>query len=197
MCTDEEEQRLSERICEEILAPGTLFTDQNCRMWAMDEYLARYDEDTPWDQMRDFHVSPGFVSDFKSRNRFTSRRGHFNRRPNVDPERCRVWQHEIDDLLATVDHDLIFNETLWCLYPRGVLAWAPTGADNGVIGIGGDEKECLTVMATCQASGKRDSLYILAHANPARAERTQLSEVGRHRRDHYASGCMARDTFDR
>jgi hypothetical protein len=131
----------------------------------MEEYVARYDDDTPLDQIRDFYASAGFVTDFKRRNGFSSRRGHFKPHPKRDPERFAAWQREIEDLLATVDRNLIFNgdETSWCLYPRGVTTWAPTGADGVVIGTRGNEKECLMVMATIRASGKRDALYTLAH----------------------------------
>jgi hypothetical protein len=196
--SDEEERQIADDIRREILTPGTLFTNADFRALITDRCWARY-EDVPWSRIKDFHASDGFVADFKARNRFSSRRAHYKRRPNVDPERCIAWQREIEDLLRTVDHDLILNadETSWCLYPRGVTTWASRGAENVVIGIRGDEKECLTVMATIRASGKKDPLYILAQGKTARVEESQIGDVGEHGRDHSESGWMTADTFNR
>jgi hypothetical protein len=196
--SDAEESRISERIRNEILTPGMLFTDEDFRHLIMEEHLGRYG-DVPWDEILDFHVSAGFISDFKKRNRFSSRRGHYKRRPSVDPARCAEWRQEIETLLANVDHDLILNgdETSWCLHPRGVTTWATRGAENIAIQIGGSEKECLTVMATVRASGRKDPLYILAHGKTRRVEESQIGNVGQHLRDHSESGWMTADTFSR
>jgi hypothetical protein len=164
----------------------------------MEEHMKRYD-DTPWDEIPDFHASAGFIQGFKIRNAFSSRRGHYKRRPTIDPIRCAEWQQEIENLLANEDADLIFNgdETSWCLYPRGVTTWATRGAENVSIAIAGNEKECLTVMATIRASGRKDPLYILAHGKTTRVEHSQIGDVGEHQRDHSESGWMTPGTFGR
>jgi hypothetical protein len=140
----------------------------------MEKHVARYDDDTPWDEIRDFHASPDFVTDFKQRNGSNSQRGRFTRRPDRAFGRCVAWKRETEELLATVDRNFSFSgdETSWCLYRRAVTTWAPTGANGIVIGTPGNERECLTVMATIRASGKRDPLYILARGKTVRVERT-------------------------
>jgi hypothetical protein len=70
--TGDEEQQFFDRIRHEISMLGTLFTDEDFRMLEMEEYIARYDENTPWDEIHDFHASPRFVASFKRRKRLSS-----------------------------------------------------------------------------------------------------------------------------
>jgi hypothetical protein len=62
------------RIRRAISAPGTLLMDEEFRMVAMEEFIARYSDDSPRNEIRDFLASSGFVAYFKRRNRFRSRR---------------------------------------------------------------------------------------------------------------------------
>jgi hypothetical protein len=154
----------------------------------MEEHMARHDN-TPWDLIRDFHASAGFIAAFTKRNGFSTRPGHYKSRPDVDPSRSAAWQQEIEALLANEDSDLIFNgdETSWCLYPHGITTWAPRGAENISIRVRGSEKEFLTVMATIRSSGRKHPLDILAHGKTDRVEDTQIGDVGEYRRDHSES----------
>jgi hypothetical protein len=61
----------------EISISGATITNEDFILLVMEEYVARYDDDTPWDQIRDFHASDGFVTDFKRRNGFSSLRLRF------------------------------------------------------------------------------------------------------------------------
>jgi hypothetical protein len=78
-----------------------------------------------------------------------------------------------------------------------VTTSAQKGTDNIVIGICGNEKECLTVMATLRASGKRNPCNVLAREQTACVERTQIGNLGEHREDYSATGWMTQDPFAR
>ena len=53
-------------------------------------------------------------------------------------------------ILENGDRDCILNcdETSWKLHPGNVLTWARCGSENVRIHVRGDEKECITVLAT-------------------------------------------------
>jgi hypothetical protein len=209
MFDDGEERQISDRIRSELILPGMLFTDDDFRVLIMQEHLSRYGsedeegeeggENDAWTRIPDFHVSDGFIHDFKRRNGFSSRRAHFKRRSRVNPERAAAWMQEIEHLLSTVPPDTIYNadETSWRLYPNGVTTWAERGSENISITTRGDEKECLTVMATIRADGKRVPLYILARGKTARVEESQIGPVAPHARDHSESGWMTKETYER
>jgi hypothetical protein len=64
---------------------------------------------------------------------------------------------EIEVLLGTVPLDRIDNtdETSWRPYPSRVTTWADRGSDSTTIASSRNEKECLTVLVTIRADGKR------------------------------------------
>jgi hypothetical protein len=110
----------------------------------MQQDLSRYDseeEDDDGHGMRtpEFHVSDGFIREFKKRNGFSSRRAHFKRRPAIDAAREARQMEEIEELLGTVPMDMIYNadETSWRLYPSGITTWAERGNDRITIASSG------------------------------------------------------------
>ena len=62
------------------------------------------------------------------------------------------------------------------------------GSENVRINIHGDEKECITVLATITANGGRLPLYFLASGKTARAEESQLGDVYGHWGNHSDNG---------
>jgi hypothetical protein len=144
-----------------------LFTDEDFKAMIMEKHLTRLgpvdDADNEeegsedrWSMIRDFHVSNGFIHDLKKRHGFSSRRPHYKRRPDIDPDRRTGWMQEIENLFQTIPSDRIYNadETSWRLYPTGVTTWAERGSENISSATSGNDKECLTVMATIRADGK-------------------------------------------
>jgi hypothetical protein len=140
----------------------------------MEEHLTRHWATwMEWTDVPAFLDLHAFISRFKARNRFSSRRAHYKRRLQIDPARCAAWQQEIQLLLDTVDHSRIDNadETSWRLYPQRITTWAPTGSDGVSIAVTGQEKESLTVMATIRANGSKEPLSILAKGKTARVQK--------------------------
>jgi hypothetical protein len=91
-----------------------LFTDEDFRTLIMQQRLSRYDnkeenDDGHWMRIAEFRGLDGFIREFKKRNGFRSRRGHFKRRPAINAEREPRWMEEIEELLGTVPCDAIYN----------------------------------------------------------------------------------------
>lgn len=188
--TDEQEAEITAHIRSEFIAKKLLFTDQDCKQLVIDFYN-RYHPDS-W-----YEPSNGFVYDFKRRNGFSSRRSHYKRRPVVQPGIKEDFQSVVCELLRTQKLRNVVNcdETSWKIYPSGILTWADTGSEDVQIDIGGDEKECLTVLASVTASGEKLPLYFLAKGKTMKVEDTQIGDVGEHWRNHSLNGWQNEDTF--
>ena len=104
----------------------------------------------PQRDIPDFKCSKGYIYDFKKKHRFSSRRGHLKRRSDVSEAGVEAWRQQMQWLLDNGDRDCILNcdETSWRLHPGNVLTWARCGSQSVRINIRGDEKECITVLAT-------------------------------------------------
>jgi hypothetical protein len=81
------------------------------------------------------------------------------------------------------------------LYPNGILTWAEKGTDGVHLNCTGDEKACITVMATISAAGDKLPLFFIAKGKTARVERSQIGDVGPHGVTHSESGWMTVVTF--
>ena len=189
---DKEEQAIAGHIREKFINKHVLFTDEDFREIIREAYAekCRTREKVP-----NFSCSAGFVADFKRRHRFSSRRQHFKRRPTVDAQNLENWRQEISDLLRNRNLDFVFNcdETSWKLFPSGLQTWAETGSQNVSTYIRGDEKECLTVMATISPNGRKLPLLFIAQGKTEQVETTQLGEVGVHWKAHSPNGWMTSD----
>ena len=96
-----------------------------------------------------------------------------------------------------MDRDYVLNcdETSWKIYPGNILTWAKRGSENVSITIRGDEKECITVLATVSANGHKLPLYFIANGKTERVEHSQLGDVINHWKNHSSNGWETSDTF--
>jgi hypothetical protein len=106
-----------------------------------------------------FSSTPARVSssDFKPRNRFSSRRPHLKPLSLVDLKAVGHFKHDIKILLRDTNQDIILNcdETAWRPFPGGILTGAPIGTNSFQVQINGDENAAITGLATITASGKK------------------------------------------
>ena len=79
--TNEEEEEITNYILENIIKEGILFTNYDFKLLIMDAFNEKYLYEEDYDKIPKFNASDGFVTDFKSRNNFVSRRLHVARRP--------------------------------------------------------------------------------------------------------------------
>ena len=188
--TDEQERIIADHIRTEFLRKKLLFTDADCKLLLIHYY-------NQWHPDQWYEPSNGFIYDFKHRNRFSSRKSHYKRRPTVPDGLKENFQLRVSELLRTGNMRNIVNcdETSWKLYPSGILTWADVGSEDVQIQIHGDEKECLTVLASVTATGEKLPLYFLAKGKTVTVEETQIGDVGEHWRAHSLNGWQNQDTF--
>lgn len=147
--------------------------------------------------MPSFNCSNGYIYNFKKRNGFSSRKIRMKRRPAAKEEDIIAWKEQITELLERCPKERILNcdETSWKVYPGNLLVWAETGGDGARVYIDGDDKNCLTVLATVTSTGAKLPLYFLASGKTTRVEETQVGDVGPHWKTHSESGWQTSETF--
>ena len=120
--TPEEERVISREIRETFLDTGLLFTDQEFRQFIMGWYVKKFKN---CKKIPSFNCSAGYISDFKWRNRFRSRKCHLKRRSEIDPAKAAEWTAEIKTLLQENDPNFVLNcdETSWKVFPNNILTW--------------------------------------------------------------------------
>ena len=194
--TDEEERAIATMILSDFISKDMLFTDHDFRDLILDQYVQKYGTGAVTD-IPDFKCSKGYVYRFKKKYKFSSRRVHLKRRPDVSKGDIEAWRRQVQSLLDNCDRDCILNcdETSWKLHPGNVLTWARCGSQSVRIHIRGDEKECITVLATITANGGKLPLYFLASGRTLRAEESQLGDVCGHWANHSDNGWETSETF--
>lgn len=201
--TDEEEDSIADYIMINYIQPGRYFTDEDFKEIAYqawkEKYLPYLNSENPEDQkkFREFHCSQGFIHDFKYHHRFSSKIFHIKRRANPNSELEKKFLQEMAELFVKVPHDRILNadETGWKLFPKGILTWGETGADNlsreGVI----NDKSQVTILATITAAYTKLPLLFIAQGKTEQVENSQIGDVGYHWRTHTESGWVTDEAF--
>lgn len=192
--TWEEEEAIANFIRENYVAPGIYFTDEDFRELVTTAYLMKYiDSEAP----PQFKASNGFIYSFKQHHGFSSRRAHYKRRPVTSDTFIQQWKDEIAEVFKNVPRDHIVNcdETSWKSYPGDIRTWAPTGSRDVCVRIDGDEKQCLTVLATIAADGTKRPLMFIAEGKTSAVLDSQLGDVGVHYRTHTETGWINGTSF--
>lgn len=168
----DEEDIIVDFIKKNYLDQNKLFTNRDFKKIALQFHLDFHGFSPP----SKFNCSDGFISDFKKRHGFSSRKSHFKRRPSIVQEQINIWKNNLQKLLSEVSHDFILNvdETNWMVYPNDLRTWAPIGQDNVQLSINSNEKEDFTCLATISASGKKFPLQIIAKGKTERCEQGQI-----------------------
>ena len=192
--TDDQEKAISEYIEDNYFAPGYAFHNYDFRIIAMQAFLEYYrDAET----VPEFNCSEGFISAFKARNNFVSRRAHYKRRPIINAASEASWIERVSTLLGQYPADRVVNadETTWMILPNGGTTWALKGVDSVAISVQDDEKKRITVMAACTAAGTKLPLFLIAKGKTMRCENTQIGAVEGHYSFHTTRGWMTEDAF--
>jgi hypothetical protein len=195
--TGAEEEAIADYITQNYIIPGALFTDGTFREIAMTAYNEKSENES---RPKPFNCSAGFISSFKERNRFSSRRAHLKRRPHVTAEAKAEWIARMRTLLQDVpDHTRIINvdESCWRVYPSLLQTWASTGSQNVTVDISGSEKDSFTVIAAITAARTKLPLCLIATGKTAMVEESHFGDIGYHPADHPESGWHAVPTFER
>jgi hypothetical protein len=191
---DDEERCIKKTIMSDYIELGKMFTEQTFRVVAGDAWAARGGDPDK------FECSKKFINGFKLRNGFSSRRFHMRRRNRAaSEEEIAAWTKAIRDLLIenAGNLDMVVNcdETAWRIIPTGLLTWAPVGADSVSVELEANEKDCVTVLASVTAAGKKLDLFAVAQGKTKQVEVSQLGNDASVIKDHSESGWSTIVTF--
>ena len=192
--TEAEEQAMADYIRVNIIGAGQFFTDSDFRTLAFAAFYEKYlNVETP----PKFSCSNGFISGFKMRHRFSSRRTHLKRRPNIDDSDLEKWKSKIRNLLRETPKDRVVNvdETAWFFYPKGLLTWAIKGSSDISVNINGNDKDNITALCSITAAGTKLPMMLIASGKTERVEDSQLGDVYPHWRCHSETGWTTEETF--
>lgn len=194
--TQEEEVAIAAVIKADYIDKGLVFTDHEFRQLILTQYQKKYISSN-FETIPKFNCSNGFIYDFKKRHRFSSRKAHLKRRCQVDPEDVAHWKRQLENLMETVDRDCLINadETSWAVFPGNIFTWSTTRSENVAINIKGNEKDCLTVLASVTANGGRLPLYFLASGETPKVMSSQLGDTFGHWQNFSEKGWQTSSTF--
>ena len=89
-----------------MLQTGNIFTNEDFKEIALAYYYNKQCNDN---KPISFSCSNGFINDFKKRHKFSSKKFHFKRRPDLTHEQEIEWIMHLKDLLNTVENQRIVN----------------------------------------------------------------------------------------
>lgn len=192
--TIEEENNIANFIREEIIKPGYFFCDDDFRGLIMNAYLEKYSN---LEDIKPFNASDGYINDFKTHHRISSKKCHIRRRPAKGSFE-ETFVNRIEKLKKECDNDFIINidETSWQLFPNNLLVWQNKGEDHNVCYLNkANPKDCMTVMAGISASGTKLPLMFVATGLTDQCEKGQLGDVHPHWKIHSESGWVNEEVF--
>ena len=191
--SDKEEEALSCYIINNYITPGILFTNEDFKALAVQAYLEKYRDA---EEIPEFQASDGFVTGFKKRNHFSTRRAHAKRRPTRTSTYDDTFHAYLSEILANNDNECVINvdETFWRVVPGDLRTWGEKGADSVQIHPNGGEKDGVTVVAAITAAGTKLPLQIIATGKTSLSEK-QLGDVAHHITAHSRKGWTVGVTF--
>lgn len=194
--TDEQEQTISEYIEFNYVEPGLYFSDIDFKSLCFDT-LDNLNENKP-----KFSCSPHFIRNFKDRNRFSSRKAHFKRRPDISNNQKQIddFKRQISQLIndARQANEPVVNgdETQWQILPTNIKTWAKTNAKNVNINTTEDQKFHVTCMGSITADGKKLPCFMIAHGTSEYDEFEQFGEdLDPNSSSHSAKSYMTTEVF--
>ena len=151
--TKEEEDEITEYILENIIKRGILFTNYDFKLLVMDAFNEKIMDEDNYDNIPKFNASDGFITDFKNRNNFVSRRHHAAKRSLIT-NFADVFAKQMNFLFMNVEPCYIINidETSWEVIPKILKCWHVKGRDHVLRYVNSNCKERITVIAGVRAS---------------------------------------------
>ena len=194
--TDEEEEDITEYILENIIKPGILFTNYDFKNLIMDAFNEKFLYEDDYSKIPQFNASDGFVTDFKNRNNFVSRRLHAARRP-LNTSFDTIFTEQMKNLFEKVEPKYIVNidETSWEVVPKIFKSWHIKGHDHVLRYIQANPKDRITVMAGIRADGIKLPLQFLAAGRTEKVLNTQIGDVNYHFGSYSENGWCTKETF--
>lgn len=173
------EKSVSDFIEDNYITPGNYLPD-----WGFKNIIFQaYNEND--DIKRDFHCSPGFIRDFKVRNRFSSRTAHIKKRPDIklNEDGTSDINSFINDVKKVIiearEHDepvLNADETGWRILPPKMKTWAKIGTSNIVINVKDSEYAHISAMCTISSDFAKLPIFFIAKGKTVLSEDNQIGD---------------------
>ena len=186
------------------ISQGCLFTDDDFKELIMDAFFEKYND--PNIIPPSFNVSNGFISNFKNRHRFVSRKCHCKRRPNGNKEQIENFLNKMMELFQKIPckteeeesqrlYHFNADETAWEITPEDIRVWHPVGVDHVVRYANTSDKERISVVAAISANGAKLPLQFIAKGNSEACIRNQIGDVSPHYATFSKNGWTTEETF--
>lgn len=194
--TDEEEEALADFIRFNYIDQGYHFSDKSFINFANQAYNEKYQniENPP-----QFNCSKHFIQNFKKRNRISSKRAHYQRRPSASKKEIDKFIEDIKALIKKGRSSKIIilnaDETYWHILPNNTRTWARKGSDHVVIRTFDSTKAHITAMATINQDGSKLPLFLIAKGETEKCEQSQLGDIFPHESHHSTNAWMTRELF--
>jgi len=140
------------------------------------QIATRFRNSIPPDQKQqpniEFNASDKFIRKFRKRHKFSRRRGHLKRRPDVDESVIQQFRKEFEEKSKMYEPDHILNtdETFWRLNEFNLYTWARCGSDSIIIDGDTNEKAGFTTVATISYDNKKLPLIHVAKGKTEKVE---------------------------
>lgn len=162
----------------------------------MDAFQEKFLYENDYSKIPQFNCSDGFVTDFKNRNNFVSRRLHAARRP-LSSHFDSIFADQMKNLFEKVEPKYIVNidETSWEVVPKIFKSWHVKGQDHVLRYVQANTKERVTVMAGIRSDGVKLPLQFIASGKTDKVLDSQIGDVNYHYRTHSENGWCTKETF--
>lgn len=181
--TDEQEGNIIQYIKTNFIQKGNYFSDFYFESVIYNAFNEIYPD--PKKAPR-FECSPGFINDFKNRNKISSRLAHFRQRPldknetDIENE-IQIFRSEINELIQKVSNsnEVVLNadETGFQILPTSIRTWAFKNDKNVSINVYDNDKDRVSVMATISSNFDKLPMFIIAKANDEDEAEEQLGPL--------------------
>lgn len=111
-----------------------------------------------------FNASSHFLSFFKKKSRFSTRRLHQKRRPSAPRVSVSNFLKRSKKIFKKADHSHIVNsdESFWRCEEYHLRTWAPTNSQSIILHTNNSEKSGFTALATIGLDGQKYPLILIA-----------------------------------
>ena len=196
--TDEEESGMADYIRSNYTHLGHLFQDRNLVNVANQAFQYKFlDSENPTEY---YQYSTHFISNFKSRNGFVSKKKNLKKKSNSTKEKINSFKNHMRATIARAHshNEVVANadETYFQIYPNNITTWADKGRDEINIQTNGNIKAHVTVMATICEDRTQVPLFFIAKGTTKICEKNQIGEnISPHRSTHSETGWMRTEIF--
>ena len=165
---EEDEKVIAELIRQIIEDQDYILSNDLVKRIAVRYYYSKHEPNF----RKQFTASNKWITKFKRKYRFSRRKFHLKRRPNISTNAVIQFLELTGNIFTNVSRNHILNvdETNWRVADCGEYTWAKTGQESVSINSNVSEKSSFTMLATIDATGKVFPPVLIAKGQTELAE---------------------------